>query len=382
MANDPTVVVVVNPTAGRGKAGKLVGRADRILHEKGIDHVMRVSESAEDLERKVRAAAVEGAAVVAVLGGDGSVSAAANGLLGTDAALAVFPGGTGDDFAKAIGAGHFNAAVGLLADPRIHKVDVVRVTIGNVVRHFVNVAGAGFDSEVNETANAMKMNLGGTGTYVAAVVKTLARFSPAHYDIGIDDLELSVDAMLTVVGSGISYGGGMKVLPDASMDAYEYEAVFTNALGNITSSVVTLQVYSAPTITSNPSAVLVPLGGNTSFTSAATGGNPKFFLGTDSAPHERAAKENACGCAGMFTAHAAIELYAEAFESLGRLDRLEPFASHFGADFYGLPRHGECITLIKESWTPPQTYEFGNGALVPYRAGEAVAWRFAGVRPT
>ncbi len=115
---------------------------------------------------------------------------------------------------------------------------------------------------------------------------------------------------------------------------------------------------------------------------AATGGNPKFFLGTDSAPHERAAKENACGCAGMFTAHAAIELYAEAFESLGRLDRLEPFASHFGADFYGLPRHGERITLVKESWTPPQTYEFGNGALVPYRAGEAVAWRFAGVRPT
>jgi dihydroorotase len=115
---------------------------------------------------------------------------------------------------------------------------------------------------------------------------------------------------------------------------------------------------------------------------AATGGNPKFFLGTDSAPHERAAKENACGCAGMFTAHAAIELYAEAFESLGRLDRLEPFASHFGADFYGLPRHGERITLVKESWTPPPTYEFGNGALVPYRAGEAVAWRFAGVRPS
>ena len=230
MANDPTVVVVVNPTAGRGKAGKLVGRADRILHEKGIDHVMRVSESAEDLERKVRAAAVEGAAVVAVLGGDGSVSAAANGLLGTDAALAVFPGGTGDDFAKAIGAGHFNAAVSLMADPKIHKIDVVRVTMGNVVRHFVNVAGAGFDSEVNETANAMKMNLGGTGTYVAAVVKTLARFSPAHYDIGIDDLELSLDAMLTVVGSGISYGGGMKVLPAASMDDGVLDVCIVEAL--------------------------------------------------------------------------------------------------------------------------------------------------------
>jgi dihydroorotase len=111
---------------------------------------------------------------------------------------------------------------------------------------------------------------------------------------------------------------------------------------------------------------------------AATSGNPRFFLGTDSAPHERAAKENACGCAGMFTAHAALELYAEAFDSVGRLDRLEPFASHFGADFYGLPRHDDTITLVKESWTAPPAYEFGDGALVPYRAGETIAWRLAG----
>jgi dihydroorotase len=110
---------------------------------------------------------------------------------------------------------------------------------------------------------------------------------------------------------------------------------------------------------------------------AATSGNPRFFLGTDSAPHERAAKENACGCAGMFTAHAAIELYAEAFESVGRLDRLQAFASHFGADFYRLPRHSETITLIKESWVPPAVYDFGDGALVPYRGGEPVAWRLA-----
>jgi dihydroorotase len=110
---------------------------------------------------------------------------------------------------------------------------------------------------------------------------------------------------------------------------------------------------------------------------AATGGNPRFFLGTDSAPHERSTKESACGCAGMFTAHAAIELYAEAFESAGRLDRLEPFASHFGADFYGLPRHDETITLVKETWVPPEVYDFGNGVLVPYRAGERVAWRLA-----
>jgi dihydroorotase len=112
---------------------------------------------------------------------------------------------------------------------------------------------------------------------------------------------------------------------------------------------------------------------------AATSGNPRFFLGTDSAPHERAAKENACGCAGMFTAHAAIELYAEAFDSVGRLDRLQSFASHFGADFYGLPRHDDSITLIKEPWVPPRTYEFGGGTLVPYRAGEPVGWRLAPV---
>jgi dihydroorotase len=114
---------------------------------------------------------------------------------------------------------------------------------------------------------------------------------------------------------------------------------------------------------------------------AATSGNPRFFLGTDSAPHERASKENACGAAGMFTAHAAIELYAEAFESAGRLDRLEPFASHFGADFYGLPRHDDEIILVKESWVSPEVYDFGNGTLVPYRGGESIAWRLADSDP-
>jgi len=111
---------------------------------------------------------------------------------------------------------------------------------------------------------------------------------------------------------------------------------------------------------------------------AATGGNPRFFLGTDSAPHERAGKESACGCAGMFTAHAAIELYAEAFEAAGRLDRLQAFASHFGADFYGLPRNDDVITLIKEPWMPPEVYDFGHGKLVPYRGGESIGWRLAG----
>jgi dihydroorotase len=114
---------------------------------------------------------------------------------------------------------------------------------------------------------------------------------------------------------------------------------------------------------------------------AATGGNPRFFLGTDSAPHERASKESACGCAGMFTAHAALELYAEAFEAAGHLDRLEPFAAHFGADFYGLPRHDDTITLVKEAWMPPAHYDFGDGTLVPYRGGEPISWRLADPGP-
>ena len=110
---------------------------------------------------------------------------------------------------------------------------------------------------------------------------------------------------------------------------------------------------------------------------AATGGNPKFFLGTDSAPHAKGAKEAACGCAGMYTAHAGIELYAEAFEAAGALDKLEAFASFYGADFYGLPRNADTITLVKESWVVPDSMPFGGETLVPLRAGGRVEWRLA-----
>ena len=108
---------------------------------------------------------------------------------------------------------------------------------------------------------------------------------------------------------------------------------------------------------------------------AATSGNAKFFLGTDSAPHPQGAKESACGCAGIYTAHAAIELYAEAFESARTLDKLEAFASFNGADFYGLPRNTDTMTLIKESWIVPNEIELVGDKLVPLRAGEQVGWR-------
>jgi dihydroorotase len=115
----------------------------------------------------------------------------------------------------------------------------------------------------------------------------------------------------------------------------------------------------------------------TALLDAATSGDPRFFLGTDSAPHAQHTKENACGCAGMFSAHAGIELYAEAFEAAGKLDRLEGFASDFGADFYGLPRNADKITLVKRDWRPPASYPMAGGQLVPMRAGEAIAWELA-----
>ncbi|HUQ11341.1 MAG TPA: dihydroorotase [Steroidobacteraceae bacterium] len=110
---------------------------------------------------------------------------------------------------------------------------------------------------------------------------------------------------------------------------------------------------------------------------AATSGNPRFFLGTDSAPHEQRTKENACGCAGMFSAHAGIELYAEAFDAAGRLDQLEGFAADFGADFYGLPRNTDRIRLARRDWSPPANYAYATdgGSLVPMRAGEIIRWQ-------
>jgi dihydroorotase len=108
---------------------------------------------------------------------------------------------------------------------------------------------------------------------------------------------------------------------------------------------------------------------------AATSGNPRFFLGTDSAPHVRGRKESDCGCAGIYSAHAGIELYAEAFEDAGALDRLEAFASHHGADFYGLPRNTDTLTIEKREWRPPAAYPAAGEELVPFGAGATLRWQ-------
>jgi dihydroorotase len=109
---------------------------------------------------------------------------------------------------------------------------------------------------------------------------------------------------------------------------------------------------------------------------AATSGNARFFLGTDSAPHPKGLKEHACGCAGCYTALHALELYAEAFDKAGALDKLEGFASFHGADFYGLPRSTETVTLERASWTLPAEFSVGDAEIVPLRGGESINWRF------
>lgn len=111
---------------------------------------------------------------------------------------------------------------------------------------------------------------------------------------------------------------------------------------------------------------------------AATGGNPRFFLGTDSAPHARSAKEMDCGCAGIYSAPAALEIYTELFDQAGALDRLEAFAAAHGADFYGLPHNNETIRLIKSDWTIPETLPFADDVIIPMRAGETCHWKITG----
>lgn len=224
------VVVAANPASGRGKGAKLIPRVAGLLTQLNIPHEIEVSEGPEHLEVIARRAAESGAPIVAALGGDGSVGIVANGLVGTGSALAVLPSGTGDDFAVMLGCGKLDVAVRALARPRVSAIDVARITTEERQRHFVNIAGAGFDSEVNETANTMRGRLGPTGTYVAAVIKTLRKFRPVIFEATIDGELETLEAMLVALGNGRQYGGGMKVCPDASLTDGKLEICVVGAM--------------------------------------------------------------------------------------------------------------------------------------------------------
>jgi diacylglycerol kinase (ATP) len=213
------IVVLVNPTSGRGRSGKLLPKVRQAIQTFGLDAEVRVSKSPEDPPRIARESAEAGAEIVAAMGGDGMAGMVGGALVGTETALGVIPTGTGNDFARFIGINRRKPidAVAALADPDIRQVDAAKVSGAGRETVFVNVAGAGFDSEVNETANNMKWKAQGTAKYVASVVQTLRKFTPAQFEVTVDGEQRSLSGMLIAVGNGESYGGGMRVAAGASL---------------------------------------------------------------------------------------------------------------------------------------------------------------------
>ena len=215
------VAVVANPTSGRGKGAALIPRVEALLRSLGVEHTIHISQSAADPERLAREAATDGADVVAALGGDGHIGACVNGVMtaGAGAALAVIPAGTGNDFARLIGVNPKDplSAVQVLRAPQIKRIDVARLRLPQGERYYANVAGAGFDSEANAYANRMRW-FKGTTRYVIATLALLPRFKAARFQVTVDGEHHEVPGMLIAVGNGRSYGGGMKVCPDAKVD--------------------------------------------------------------------------------------------------------------------------------------------------------------------
>jgi diacylglycerol kinase (ATP) len=214
-----TIAVVANPASGRGKGGRLIPRVDALLRSLGVDHHLQISRSAADPERLAREAAAGGAEIIAALGGDGHAGACANGIIGTGTALALIPAGTGNDFARHLGLNRKDplAAAGLLASPVTRTIDVAHVDTAERGRYYLNVAGAGFDSEVNAYANRVRV-LTGTLKYVFSTFVTLARFTAGEFTVRVDGDDHSLPAMMIAVANATSYGGGMLVAPDASVD--------------------------------------------------------------------------------------------------------------------------------------------------------------------
>jgi diacylglycerol kinase (ATP) len=211
----PSIGLVVNPSSGRGKGHSLGVAARERLRSLGCEVEAFESRSASHLS-ELGAEAASRHAIVAALGGDGTVALVAQGVVGTPAALAIVPAGTGNDLAANLGYArkHALAACGVIAGGRRRRIDVGRIE-GH--RMFLCVAGGGFDSEVNREANAIRY-LRGPAVYVAAVLRTLRRFSPASFTVTLDGDTKTFRGFFVAVGNAASYGGGMRITPDASLD--------------------------------------------------------------------------------------------------------------------------------------------------------------------
>jgi diacylglycerol kinase (ATP) len=221
------VALIVNPSSGRGKAGRLLESIRERLGSLAIDVEVLASRSAAHAT-ELAAGAAQRHAVVAAMGGDGMVALVANGLLGTEATLGIVPAGSGNDFASALGYARRRAveACSVLARGRIRTVDVGRIEGGPA---FLCVAGGGFDSEVNRVANEIRWARG-TLVYVVAVLATLRRFRPVRFRVELDGAASEFEGMFVAVGNGPSYGGGMRIAPDAELDDGLFDVCLVGAM--------------------------------------------------------------------------------------------------------------------------------------------------------
>jgi diacylglycerol kinase (ATP) len=213
------VVLVANPTAGGGRGRRMIPRAEAALGALGVEQRLVMTDDGAHPLRAAREAAADGAPAVVALGGDGLVGSCAEGLVGTETALAVVPAGNGNDFARSLGLHPKRPflALELLREGRLRAVDAVRAEGPGWGRHYVCVGGAGFDSDVNAYANTLT-RLHGAARYVVAVFRTLARFRPAKFTVRVNGEERTLEAMMVAVANAPQYGGGMKVCPEASLD--------------------------------------------------------------------------------------------------------------------------------------------------------------------
>jgi diacylglycerol kinase (ATP) len=211
------LTVVVNPTSGRGRAARVLPEVEHRLAALGAEVV--VSDGPEHAQEIARKAAEAGAEIVVAMGGDGMVGMVGAALIGTGAALGLIPTGTGNDFAVVLGYDRKRptAAVAHLERPTFLEIDAGRIRWLGGERLYVNVAGTGFDSDVTETANRMRTRMQGSAKYVAAVFKTLPGFRPGRFEVVADGEAHTLPGMLLAVGNGVSYGGGMKITPAASL---------------------------------------------------------------------------------------------------------------------------------------------------------------------
>ena len=226
------VAVVVNPFSGRGKARRILPRVRGELARLDVEAEILISEGPDHPPKLAAEAAASGAEMVAALGGDGMAGMVARGLIGTETALALIPTGTGNDFAVALGYSRKKPleAVRALTEPRFRQIDAARVRCATKEETFINVAGIGFDSVVNEVANRMKTRVEGTAKYVAAVMKVIPRFQAARFEVSVDGDRRELAAMMVSVGNGISYGGGMKICPGASLEDGELDVTVIEAM--------------------------------------------------------------------------------------------------------------------------------------------------------